>query len=617
MATSFLREFLASSDWQQMQDLLREAVDAPILWVVSSSGRSMQRFDDRYPELCQLIRASAEGLRRCRNSHHARFQEVKRTGQPVVSACYCGLVGFALPLILDNEITGVAGGCHNRAESPITMEKCAELSTACDVDLKEVMTHAKNIKHMPKVEQRRFLSALSMLTGTTSLLMKWMNRLFLTLNLEDQYAAKLSSLSEIGKLAASELDWREMLKTITGKTKALLGVNACSVYILDQQHQELILSATDGLPAAAVGQRIKVGEGITGRVAQTRAAVAVEDAARDPRIKPFRIAARTGERRRSYRSILSVPLIAQDRLVGIIDVRTFQPKAWAQTDVNFLSIIAEQIAGIIEKDKFRMEIGRDLEAAMYIQAKLLPDSLPEINGYDLAVLIVPNSEVGGDYYDFIPLDEGRLGIVVADVSGKGIGAAILMASTQGLVNAHARREVGTKNTIFSINTDLCESTEPEKFVTMFYGILYTKTDVLTYTNAGHNHPFVYRASRGKPLCLPEALDAGGTVLGMIKDTEYSEGSVRLASGDILVLYSDGVTEARNQDGDLFGVERLHGIVHRYIEENRDSLTAQQLLDQIYGAARDFSSSISLTDDLTIVVLLSTGGSKHNEESEIC
>ena len=353
MAVSFLREFLASSDWQQMRDLLEETVDAPVLWVVSSSGRSMQRADERYPEFCQLIRASAEGLRRGRNSHNARFQEVKRTSQPVVSTCYCGLVGFALPLILDNEIIGVAGGCHHRAESPITMEKCAELSTACDVDLKEVMTYAKNIKHMPKIEQRRFLNALSMFTGMTSLLMKWMNRSFLILNLEDQYAAKLSSLSEIGKLAASELDWREMLKIITGKTKALLGVNACSVYILDQDHRELVLSATDGLPAAVVGQRIKVGEGITGHVAQTRAPVAVEDATRDPRAKSFHIAAKTGERRRSYRSILSVPLIAQDRLVGVIDVRTFQPKAWAQTDVSFLSIIADRVAGIIEKDKFR------------------------------------------------------------------------------------------------------------------------------------------------------------------------------------------------------------------------------------------------------------------------
>ena len=151
MSTSFLREFLASSDWQQMQDLLEEAVDAPVLWVVSSSGRSLQVMDDRYPELCQLVRASSEGQRRCRNSSNARFQAVKRSGQPVVSACYCGLVGFAIPLTLDGEIIGVAGGCHHRAESPITMEKCAEISNACDLDIKEVMAYAKKVTRQEMV----------------------------------------------------------------------------------------------------------------------------------------------------------------------------------------------------------------------------------------------------------------------------------------------------------------------------------------------------------------------------------------------------------------------------------------------------------------------------------
>ena len=606
MAVSFLREFLASSDWQQMQDLLEEAVDTPILWVVTSSGRSMQRADERYPDLCQVIRGSAEGLRRCRNSHHARFQEAKRTVQPVVSACYCGLLGFAVPLILDDEVIGVAGGCHHQAESPITMEKCAELSTACHVDLREIMDYGKKTKHMPKVEQKRFLKTLSMFKGMIPLMMKWMNRLFLTLNLEDQYAAKLSSLSEIGKLAASELDWEEMLRTITSKTKAVLSVDACSVYTLDQNQQELVLIATDGLPAAAVGQHIKVGEGITGYVAQTRAAVAVEDAKRDPRVKSFSVppAVRTGRKRRSHQSILSVPLIAQDRLVGVIDVRTFQPKAWAQTDTDFLSIIAEQVAGIIEKDKFRMEISRELEAARYIQAKLLPDSLPEIKGYDLAALIVPNSEVGGDYYDFIMTREGQLGVVIADVSGKGIGAAILMANTQGLVkayaNAYGRIEVRSKDAAFNINNALCESTEPEKFVTMFCGALDTETGVFTYTNAGHNYPFVYRGGSR----TPQALDVGGTVLGLIRDAEYSESSVQLTGGDILVLYSDGVTEARNKSGHLFGEDGLHVTVHRYMEENQDSLSAQQLLDHIYSTVRDFSSSMSLTDDLTLVVLRS-------------
>ena len=605
MAASFLREFLTSSDWEQMQELLEETAGASILWVISGSGRSAQRYDERYSELCELMRGSAEGLRRCRNSHHARSQEVRRTGRPVVSSCYCGLVAFALPLILDNEIIGVAGGSHHLAEFPITMEKCAELAIACDIDVKQITDLAKKIKHMPKVEQNRFLNALSLFTDMTSLVMKWQNRLFLELNLEGQYAAKLSSLGEIGNLAASELDWEGMLKTITGKTKSLLDADACSVYVLDQSRQELVLSATDGLPVAVVGRRIKVGNGITGHVAQTRLARAVADVTLDPQAKSFSVpaATRTGgtsRRRRSFRSILAVPLIAQDRLVGVIDVRTFSPREWAQIDIHFLSIIAAQVAGIIEKDKFRMEISRELEAARYIQERLLPESLPQIKGYDLAAMIVPNSQVGGDYYDFITMEEGRLGVVIADVSGKGIGGAMLMANTQALVNAHAQRKVRTKNAIASINSALYASTEPEKFVTMFYGVLNTNTGFLTYTNAGHNHPFIYRATSDKP----KALDAGGMVLGAVGDTEYSEGRAKLAGGDILILYSDGVTEARNEDDELFGEERLHEIVYDYMEKNSGSISAQKLLSQIYDAVREFASGMLLTDDLTIVVLCS-------------
>jgi serine phosphatase RsbU (regulator of sigma subunit)/putative methionine-R-sulfoxide reductase with GAF domain/ligand-binding sensor protein len=597
MSVGFLKEFLASSDWHQMQDVLEKALDVPILWVDSSSGRSIFESDDRYPDLCQLIRENPECLRRCRNIHNARFQEVKRTGKLVLSACYCGLLGFALPLILDDKIIGVAGGCHYKAESPITMEKCAELSTGCGVDLKKVMELAKKIKHMPKIEQKRFLTTLGMYSDCLSLLLKWMNRLLVTLKFEDQYAARLSSLSEIVKLAASELNWQEMLKIITNKTKEVLDVDACSVYTLDQLNQELTLIATDGLPSSVIGRRIKVGEGITGHVAQTREAIAAEDAIRDPRSTT-----RGSKKPGVYQSILSVPLIAQDRLVGVIDARTFHLKKWGQTDIDFLSIIAEQIAGIVEKDKYRMEISRELEAARYIQARLLPDPLPDIRGYDLAALIVPNKQVGGDYYDFIKIDNGKTGIVIADVSGKGIGAAILMANTQGLVNAHARRESGTKEAVFSINNCLCESTEASKFVTMFYSILDVKNSLLTYTNAGHNYPFIYRPE----VKSPKILNIGGMVLGMMENSVYSEDSVKLEIGDVIVLYSDGLTEARNKRGELFGEDRLHKIVYNYIEENSNSPNTKNLLDKIYREVLDFSASESLADDLTVVVFCYKG-----------
>ena len=607
MAASFLREFLKSPDWRQMRNTLEEAAGAPVLWVVDESGRSAQKTDEHYPDLCQLIRATPEGLRRCKHLNRARFQEVKRNGKPAVSEQFCGFVGFALPLMLDDQIIGVAGGCHSQTASPITMEKCAELSAACSADLKEVMERAKNIKHMPKVEQKRLLTTLSMFAGMASILIRCRNEigaLFMTLDAEDHYAARLSFLSEIVRLAASELDWEEMLNAITGKTKSVLDVDACSVYTLDQNHRELVLAATDGLPARHLGRRIKVGEGVTGHVAEGREIVAVEDATIDPRFSSLLKSAATDRARaRVYRSVLSVPLIAQDRLIGVIDVRTLKPRSWSQADMDFLSIVAEHVAGIIEKDKYRMEISRELEAAMYIQTKLLPDPLPEIAGYDLAALIIPNRHVGGDYYDFLPMDKERLGVIVADVSGKGIGAAILMANIQGLVNAYAysRGEIRTQDAMANINNVLCESTELDKFVTMFCAILNTGTGDLAYTNAGHNPPFIYRVGRKKPI----PLDVGGMALGMIKDNAYSEDVVQLRKGDILVLYSDGVTEAHSPGGDMFDVDGLHEVVYKYMAANSDSFNARELLDQIYNAVHEFSASASLTDDLTIVVLIST------------
>ncbi|MBD3184529.1 SpoIIE family protein phosphatase [Candidatus Poribacteria bacterium] len=600
MSVEFLREFINSNDWEQMQKQLEDISDVSVLWAVSDSGRSLLKAEERYFELCQLIRGTEEGLRRCRNSHNRRFQEVRRTGEPAMSPCYCGLMAFALPIILDGNVIGAVGGTHSRAESPITMEKCAEISIACRLDIKDVAEKSKKIKHMPKIEQKRVMSTLTMFTGNLSLLIKWMNRLFLTLNLEDSYSIKLSSISEIGKLAASELNWEEMLKTITGKTKSILDVDACSVYILRHDQQELVLISTDGLPQSVLGKSIKLGEGITGDVAKTRTAASVEDATQDTRTISGSETSRTSRRGKSYKSILSVPLIAQDRLVGVIDVRTFKPKKWLQTDIDFLSIIAAQVAGIIEKDRFRMEINQELEAARFIQARLLPDPLPDVPGYDLDAIIIPNSQVGGDYYDFIMINEKHLGIVIADVSGKGIGAAILMANIQGLVNAYAGNEFGVKDTVSRINQALFNSTESEKFVTMFYSVLDIENGLLTYTNAGHNYPFLC----GKDSKECQFLDKGGLMLGMMENTIYSEGSITFKKGDIMILYSDGVTEARNQAGELFGIERLNALVHEYINNNPETINAKDLINHVYQSVCNFSSGISLTDDLTIVAIIS-------------
>jgi phosphoserine phosphatase RsbU/P len=594
MANNFLQEFITSSGWQQMQILLNEVLKTSIIWVVDGSDAFLQNIDHRYPKFCKLIRSNPKGLKYCEDSHSNRIQEVKNNKCSIVSACYCGLEGFALPLMLDDEIIGVAGGCYPTFEQQPPPDKLTQLSTISGIKKDELDSHIRRVRIISKTEQRYLLKTLSMFTGMSSLLMKWMNRLYISLEWEQSYAAKIMSLSEIGMIAGSELDWADMLATIASRAKHLLGVDACLIYVLDSNGRELILSASNGLADDYLGQRVKIGDGITGHVAKTRLAMAIDDIELESRSLNNKI-----DSSFIYRGVLSMPLIAQDRLIGVIDAYTLDPKQWDQTDISFLSIISVQVSGIIEKSKFRMEVSKELEVARYIQTKLIPEYPPEFKGYDISALTIPNREVSGDYHDFISINNERLAIGLADVSGKGIGASILMANTHGLLHAFALSENEPKDVISKINNALFGYTETDKFVTMFYGVL-DKDGTLTYTNAGHNPPFVYRHGNTEP----EALEAGGIVLGIIANIVYSEGKIQLNKGDVIVFYSDGVTEAQNAKGEMLGEQRLHDTIGKYIK-NTSSINSQSLLDHIYSVVLDFSSDVPLTDDLTIVVLVST------------
>ncbi len=600
MNDDFLSEFLKSTDWQKIQYLFSDISGADILWVVSSSGKIMQNLEDNYPDLCKLIRKSPDGMKRCSRSHNARYQEVKNTGHIVVSSCFCGLIGFAFPLIMDNELTAVVGGCHSKSISPIDSESCRDISAKFNIELDLVRLYAKKITCMLKQEKQYFLNTLSAFTGMISLLMKWMSRLMIQLSFEHNYSAKISALSEIGMLAAGELKWEEMLTTITSKTRYLLSADSCSIYILDHRNNELVLSAVDGYERNAYGQRIKFGQGIIGYSAQNHSAVIINDIASDPQWQMHGLHNESVKEKPYFQSMIFVPLIAQERLIGVIGICNIDPKEWQKTDLDFLSIISVHVSGIIEKSKIHKEMSKELEVAKYIQAKLLPDELPKIAGYDIAAATIPHNEVGGDYYDFITIDDDHLGIIIADVCGKGIGAAILMANTRGLVHANALKHVSVKDTVFAINNALYESTSDDKFITLFYGILNTKTGTLTYVNAGHNYPYVYKSLNEKPI----ALSAGGIILGMMPDIGYAESVIQIERGDIVVFYSDGITEAQNKDGDFFGEERLHEVVYNYREKNKSISNTQNLLNDLYNAVSEFSSGIMINDDITVVILLS-------------
>lgn len=247
-----------------------------------------------------------------------------------------------------------------------------------------------------------------------------------------------------------------------------------------------------------------------------------------------------------------------------------------------------------ERDSYFSELERkraELQIARDIQMSFLPEKLPRIPAYDLAAMSLPAKEVGGDFYDAIPLPDNRLGLVMADVSGKGVPAALFMALSRTVVRAHARHS-GAQEAIRDANILIAEDSKSGMFVTLFYGVVDAARLTMTYVNAGHNPPLLFGRD-GEP----RELKATGIILGVMDDAEYQERTVDLSHGDLLLFYTDGVTEAINPDEEQFGEERLIATVHACRH-----LPSKEIVERIQQAVFDFCGREPQFDDLTLMVL---------------
>ncbi|MGA2361474.1 MAG: PP2C family protein-serine/threonine phosphatase [Candidatus Aminicenantales bacterium] len=253
----------------------------------------------------------------------------------------------------------------------------------------------------------------------------------------------------------------------------------------------------------------------------------------------------------------------------------------------------------LEKEKSESllrRIEKDLTQAAEIQKRLLPGDNPRFEGFDIAGANIPCYEVGGDYYDFVPIDADRLGIVIADVSGKGISASLLMASLRAALLAEVRADFDVAGMTGRLNDFVHRSTDSASFITFFFGALDRRTGELRYVNAGHNPPFIVRRSGGI-----SDLGTSGLALGMFPGTRYESRTEWLEAGDTAVLFTDGIVEARNGEGKEFTEERFREAVAR----SRD-LPAGELRRRVLEDARSFAATGQPCDDITLVVVKKTG-----------
>jgi serine phosphatase RsbU (regulator of sigma subunit) len=272
-----------------------------------------------------------------------------------------------------------------------------------------------------------------------------------------------------------------------------------------------------------------------------------------------------------------------------------------EDELGDLAASLNQMAAAVKKGREealeRARLESELETARKIQERLLPDEMPEFLGFEIAGTSLPSQQVGGDYFDFLDIGAGQLGIAIADVSGKGMPAALLMANLQASLHAQVIKPGNVSEVISRINNQLVRSTDPNMFATFFYGILDRSRSTFTAANAGHNPPLLFRDKD-----TIERLEAGGLVLGFLPDQKYLQQIVRIEPGDIIVLYTDGITEAVGASGEkisenLFGEERLIDVVRSHKKKS-----AREIQSAILGAISAHTANLPQSDDITLVVI---------------
>jgi len=367
-----------------------------------------------------------------------------------------------------------------------------------------------------------------------------------------------------------------------------------AVEAVNAQRGVLLLLETDLLvPKAHKGEGFRISTAVRDRVLNERSSILVRDAQLDDAFK-----ARMSIVEQKVHTMMAVPLQTKDRIIGLIYVDSpFILREFTKDDLSLLTVIAnvcairienQRLAEIEEADRV---MKHDLAQAADIQVWMLPQAAPDVRSVDLAGFNVACRTVGGDYYDFFPYPDGRVGLALGDVSGKGMPASLMMMALQARVQVLAEEDTDLASFMTRLNRATCAKCPSNRFVTFFYAVLNPGTGELPFANAGHNPPVVVRAS-GET----EMLDGGGPVLGILAGGHYDEHRARLNTGDLLVLYSDGVTEATNPALEQFGEERLVQVLNRIYRD-----PASAIVEAIMKAVSDFAAGAPQADDITLVV----------------
>ena len=402
----------------------------------------------------------------------------------------------------------------------------------------------------------------------------------------------LRQILEVTRKLAAPFDLDTMLGEVVEASRQVLNADRGTVFLYDSANDELVVRVGTGLESI----RIPADKGIVGESAQTRTLINVPDCYADDRFN------RAIDKQTGYRSrcMLTIPLVGyEDSLVGVLQILNKNNGVFDEQDEFIGQALAAQAAVVLHRARITEQmiaterLDREITVARDVQMGTLPKSMPTIEGYEFGGAFSPTDQTGGDLYDFVPLDEKRLFLLMGDATGHGIGPALSATQVRAMLRVAIRLNSSLDDAFVHINNQLCEDLPDDRFVTGFFGLLDSEKDTVTFHSGGQGPIMHFHARRNEY----DWHEATTFPLGYMPQTNLGEAVVTsMQPGDVLGLISDGIYEYENESGLQFGQQGVINII-----DNHPEASAQELVDMIMHGAREHGGSAPQADDITIVL----------------
>ncbi|PJZ26644.1 serine/threonine protein phosphatase [Leptospira hartskeerlii] len=404
---------------------------------------------------------------------------------------------------------------------------------------------------------------------------------------------ELRLLYEFEKLTVAEKSISELGNWLLDKVLEFLEAKAGTIYLADPTLEVLRVLAARGIPEEAIHNiQVPYGEGISGWVAKEKQSLLIQNLEEDPRYD------KSAKYKFEANSLISAPLLFRGELLGVISVNNkYSGFAFTHADLEMLGAIANRLSVTIKNANLFhkvLDTDRELKRAREVMHKILPSSLPYVGGLEFGVQHIPYDNVGGDFYNILKLDENRSAVLIADVSGHGLSASVVATVIHTVVSTFDAETLGSPSKFFTALNYALYNKLAGNFLTAFYAIIHTGTNTMSYTNAGHNPPILYRRSEGSSLHL----ETKGKLVGVIPDLFFEEYVTAFQPQDRLVLYTDGLTEHSNSDRTRRYSEDLLTLAVRNHSQSHSAEAAESLIKE----CRTYCHRSDFEDDVTLLIV---------------